>query len=365
MKIMDTLCKKLLLVAFSLALGQGLSAQEQVSKKIEKTFTMNDAGELHLENKYGNIDINGWDKNEVSVGISIKVNHRKKENAEDLLRRISPVIRDNDNYVAISYEIAEKSSGWFAKLFDEANPFDFNRSNIQIDYTVYMPSKAELDVTNTFGTVIIEGWTGKLKAKVQHGDLWISETLNKADIDVEYGKLRAKSINYGNLNLRNGEIDMADSKSLRINSSGTDIALEQVTSLEFYSNKDEVTISEVGTIYGTLKFTTLELNRLKTSVDMNMRVADFRVSKILDPNADISIEQESSEVNLNVTGFSHRFEATLEEGLVRLPKSFENIDSKMLDKGKKLREIKATYGKSKTGRISVTGKKGVVLLKEF
>jgi len=158
---------------------------------------------------------------------------------------------------------------------------------------------------------------------------------------------------------------MEDSRSLRINSSGTEITIGKITSLEFYSNKDEVSISEVGTIYGTLKFTTLELERLAKDVDLTMRVADFRVSEILDPNADIAIEQESSEVNLNVTGFSNRFEATLEEGLVRLPKSFENIDSKMLDKGKKLREIKATYGKSKKGIISVTGKKGVVLLKEF
>ncbi len=361
---MDTLCKKLLVVALTFVLGQGLSAQEQVSKKIEKSYKMTDTGELHLENKYGNINLYGWDKNEVSVVISIKVNHRKKENAEDLLKRISPIIRENDNYLAISYEIAEKSSGFFANLFEKANPFDFNRSNIQIDYTVYMPAKADLDVTNTFGDVVMEGWTGILKAHIEHGDLWVNETLNKADIDVEYGKLRAKSINYGNLTLKNGDLDMEDAKSLRINSNGTEMSINKVTSLEFYSNKDEVTISEVGTIYGTLKFTTLELNRLRTSVDMNMRVADFRVSEILDPNTDIVIEQESSEVNLNVTGFSHRFEATLEEGLVRLPKSFENIDSKMLDKGKKLREIRATYGKSKAGNISVIGKKGVVLLKE-
>lgn len=362
---MDTLCKKLLLVALTLALGQGVTAQETVSKKINETYKMTDAGELHLENKYGNINLHGWDKDEVSVAISITVNHRKRENADDLLKRISPIIRESDNYVAISYEISEKSSGFFSNLFDKANPFDFNRSNIQIDYTVYMPAKAELEVTNTFGDVIIEGWKGVLKGKIEHGDLWINENLNKADIDIKYGKLRARSINYGNLTLKNGDLDMEDSKSLRINSGGTEMSINAVTSLELYSNKDEVTISEVGTIYGTLKFTTLELNRLKTSVDMTMGVADFRVAEILDPKVDIAIEQESSKISLNITDFAHRFKATLEEGLVRLPKSFENVDSKMLDKGKKLREINGTYGKEIQGKISITGKKGVVLLKEL
>ncbi len=365
MKIMGTLCKKLLWVALVFALGQDVGAQEQVSKKVERSFAMDEEGELHLENKYGNINLYGWEKDETSVVISIVVNHRKRENAEGLLKRISPVIRESDNYAAISYEIAEKSSSFFGNLFEKANPFDFNRSNIQIDYEVYMPKAAELNVTNTFGDVIIEDWKGELKATIEHGDLWMNADLNKATVDIKYGRLRARTINYGNLTLKNGDLDMEDSKSLRINSSGTDMSINKVTSLEVYSNKDEVILDEVGTIFGTLKFSTLELNKLSKDVDLTLKIADFRISEIMSSSADIAIDQESSEISLNITNFAHRFEATLEEGLVRLPKSFENVDSKMLDKGKKLREIYGTYGQNIQGKIAISGKKGVVLLKEL
>ncbi len=362
---MDTLCKKMLLVALVLVIGQSVTAQEKVSKKITKTYAMTNAGKLHLENKYGNINVNGWDKDEVSVEISIAVNHRKKENAEALLKRIQPIARDSEEFVSLSYEILEKSSGWFANFFEKANPFDYDRSNIQIDYTIYMPENAELKVTNTFGDVLIEDWTGKLKALVEHGDVWLSEDLNKADITLRYGKLRAQNISYGSVDIKNGELDMRDSKSLRLNSNGSDISLDAITSLEIYSNKDGLSIDEVGTMFGTLKFSTLELDRLTKEADMTLRIADFRVAAITSTDADIALDQESSEISLNVTDFSHQFDATLEQGLVRMPKSFENIDSKMLDKGKKLREIKATYGKSTQGRISIKGKKGVVLLKEL
>ena len=362
---MDTLCKKLLWLALVLVVSTSVTAQEKVSKKISKTYDLSNAGQLHLENKYGDININGWDKDEVSVDITITVNHRKKENAEDLLDRVSPVIQDSDDYVSVKYKIEEKNSGWFARFIDETNPFDFDKSNLQIDYTINMPMKAELKVTNTFGDVLIEDWSGKLKAQVEHGDIWISENLSKADITMRHGKLRAKDISYGSIDIRNGDLNIENSKNLRINSSGSDIELNVINSLELYSNKDEINIEKVSTIYGTLKFTTVELNAIKTSVDLNMKIADFRVSGILDPNADIIIEQISSEISLNVTDFSHRFDATLEQGVVRLPKSYVDIDSKMLDKSKKLREIKASYGKELTGNISVTGKKGVVLLKEL
>lgn len=363
--IMDTLCKKLLWLALLLVVSTSVTAQDNVSKKITKTYAMTNAGKLHMENKYGNININGWDKDEVSIEIAITVNHRKKENAQELLKRIQPITKESDNFVSLGYEIIEKGSGFFANLFDKANPFDFDRSNIQIDFTVNMPKKAELKVTNTFGDVLIEDWSGKLRALVEHGDVWISENLNKADITMRYGKLRVKNISYASVDIKNGEIDMGNSKSLRLHSSGSDIALDVITSLEIYSNKDDIGIEEISTMFGNLKFTTLELKRLTKDVDMTLRVADFRVAEIANPTADIAIEQESSEISLNVTNFPHQFDAILEQGLVRMPKSFENIDSKMLDRGKKLREIKATYGKDTQGRISISGKKGVVLLKEL
>lgn len=363
--IMDTRCKKLLWLALVLVVSTSITAQEKVSKKISKTYAMTNAGELQLENKYGHINLNGWDKDEISVEVVVTVNHRKMETADELLHRINPIFQESDDFVYIGYEIAEKSDNWFTNFFEKANPFDYDRSNIQIDYTVNLPRKTELKVTNTFGDVILEGWTGKLKALVEHGDVWINEDLNKADITMRYGKLRARNIGYGSLDLRNGGLDMKSSTSLRITSSGTDMTLSNVSSLELYSNKDEISLEEVGTIYGSLKFTTIQLDRLKTSADMNMKIADFRVLKILDPEAGIAIEQESSEISLNIADFSHHIDVTLEQGLVRLPKSYEDIESKMLDKSKKLREIKASYGNGKLGSILVTGRKGVVLFKEL
>jgi len=361
---MDTLCKKLLCVALVFVIGQSVTAQK-VSKKVNKTFAMTDAGELHLQNKYGDINLYGWDKDEVSIEVAITAYHRKKENAEDLLERFNLVVHDNDDFVSVKSKIAEKSRGWFARLIDETNPFDIDESNLQIDFSVYMPRKAELKVTNTFGDVVLEDWSGKLRTLVEHGDLWISENLNKANITMRYGKLKAQNIGYGSIDIKNGELDMGDSNSLRINSSGTDMVLNTITSLEIYSNKDDMSINEVGNMFGNLKFTTLELNRLTKDIDMSMRIADFRVAEIGNPAVDIVIQQESSEISLNVSSFSHQFDATLEQGLVRMPKSFDNIDSKMLDKSKKLRAIKASYGKDIKGRISISGKKGVVLLKEL
>ena len=362
---MDILYKKLLLFSIAIFLGQLLTAQEKVSKQISKDFPMTNAGELHLGNKYGDIKLYGWEQDKIAITINITVTHKKKENADDLLKRIKPTLTNSGNLVNVTYEIAEKNDGFFSKYFNTSNPLDFDRSNVQIDYTIYIPKNAEIDLTNIFGDVFIEGWKGKLRVNMEHGDLWINENLSNADIDVKYGKLRAKSMDYAAIRLKNGSLNMIDSKSLRINSDGSDIAIGKVASLELYSNKDKVDIKEVGSIYGTLKFTNMAISELRKDIDLTMKISDFKVNAILDPKAIIAINQESSDISLIISNFWHNFSATLEEGLLRLPKSYENIDSKMLDKGKRMRKINASYGKKPTGKISITGKKGMVLLKEL
>ncbi|WP_435624431.1 hypothetical protein [Flagellimonas sp.] len=361
---MDTPYKIAFWMAFMLFSAYLGTAQERVSKIVERDFELSNSGELHIENKYGNIDVTGWEQDKVAIKISIRVNHRKKENAQSLLSRINPEFKSGSNYVAVVSKITNKNTGWFADFFNKTNPVDFDKRHVQIDYEVFLPKKTELRVTNRFGDVIIESWSGPLNALVEHGDLWVTENLNKADIILKFGKVRTQDLEYASLNLKNGELEMGDSNSLRLSSSGTDIEMNTVKSLEIYSNKDDIAIAEVGSVYGNLKFSTLNVQRLMKEVNLDTKIADFRVTQHIEPLSQIAFEQESSEITLNVLGFSHRFTATLEQGVVRLPKSFENVDSKVLDKGRRLREIEATYGEGQSGTISINGLKGIITINE-
>ncbi len=361
---MDTHYKKILWMAFALFSVYVSAAQERVSKTIEKDFAMTNAGELQLENKYGNISITGWDKERVSIKISIRVNHRKKENADNLLGRINPEFKSGANYVTVVSKVAKKNTGWFADFFNKTNPVDFDRSRVQIDYEVFLPKKAKLRVTNRFGDVVIEDWSGPLNTLIEHGDLWVTENLDKADIILKFGKVRVQDLDYASLNLKNGELEMENSNSLRLSSSGTDMNINTVKTMEIYSNKDDIVVTEVGTVYGNLKFSGLNIQRLMKDVNLEMKIADFHVTQHIEPKTEISFEQESSEITLNVNGFAHRFTATLEQGVVRLPKAFENVNSNVLDKGRRLREIEATYGESDGGIISIKGVKGIVTIND-
>lgn len=361
--IMNIYYKNTLLLAL-LLVSLSMFSQTILKNKIEKTFKMTNAGELFIDNKYGDVTINGWDENSISIIIDIQVSNKKAENAKSLLERIRPNIKTTNNYINIVSEISEKNTSFFSRYFNKVNPFDFDKSDVDIHYTINLPINAEVDVTNKFGDVILDNWTGKLKANVQHGDLWINKSIANANIEIKYGKLRAKSITYASLNFKNGTINAEEFENLLLTSSGTNIDIEAINNLELDSSKDDITINTIGKLDGELNFTNMQVNTLKSHINLIMKVSEFRANTITQPDAYISINQESSDINLSIENLSFKFKATLEQGVLRLPKTCKNVNTTMIDKGKRIRDIMATYGKSQKGHITFIGKKGIITLKE-
>ena len=361
----DIFYKKLTILVLILFAGHYTNGQEKLSKSIEKTYDFSNAGELQLENKYGNIIINGWSQNKIKITIDITVTKKDKEDAQELLDRIQPFINTSDDFLTVFSNIEEKSDSFFSKIFNRVNPFDFDKGNVQIDYQINLPINSEIQLTNKFGDIIISDWNGKLKADLQHGDMWINNDVVNANIKMKFGKLHTKSITYGKIDLKNSEFDHETSKNLRVISSGSTITIKKVDDLEIYSSKDKVSVDAINKIKGELEFTNIIIEKLLDNINLTMDVADFRVEQIVKSNADIIIDQKSSEVNINISELNFDFNASLEQGLLRIPKTFKNIKNEVIDSKKRLREIHATYGlQTNKGTFQITGRKGVIILKE-
>ena len=354
--------KNKLVAAGLLLFTVGVFAQSERSKRWDKTYDLSPTGKVHIENKYGKVVINGWEKNKVKVSINIQINHRKDESAEKLLDRIQPKAVQAGNFIQFVSEIKDRDANIFAKYFSKANPFDFDKSNVQIDYEVYLPKNAELSITNKFGDIIIDSWTGDFETDLQHGDIWINGNISTAKVDMRFGKFHARNLDYGNLKMDNGAIDVESAQKLKIISSGSDIRLGDIPDLELYSSKDEVQLEAIGSLRGDFKFSNVDIASVTNELFLTLRIAEVDIHKVVKPDANINIVQESSEINMNVSGQSFDFKATLEQGLLRVPKSFSNIKTHVTNAGSKIRDVTATYGTGPQGSFSINGIKGVIVL---
>ena len=62
---------KNIVLGLALIIGFSIQAQERVSKIIEETYAMSNTNTLNLDHKYGDININGWEKDSIAIVVNI------------------------------------------------------------------------------------------------------------------------------------------------------------------------------------------------------------------------------------------------------------------------------------------------------
>ncbi len=133
----------LLIVVFGIAITTSVTAQvNKVEKKYHKEYSVTADSRLYLENKYGDIDVRNWGKNQVVIDVVITVKHRDRERADKLLSfldvefsqegdEIKPVDFSNFSFTVTKIDFI----AWFCLAPREL--IDFQVSIFHIN--IYMP----------------------------------------------------------------------------------------------------------------------------------------------------------------------------------------------------------------------------------
>ncbi len=320
--------------------------------------------ELKIENKYGDINISTWEESKMEFTFLFRVKKNDKYDAEELLERMNPVVSNFGRYVSVRSEIEEKSTGFFGRLLSEL-AVDIDKSDIEIDIEVTVPVNTELEISNEFGDVVITDWNGRLRSKIKHGDLHVTEPFERANIEHNYGRIHLVSVKNADLDLRNVRCKADRIDDLRLVSHGSELEVDSIIYFNVTSNKDELRIESIKRIKGELKFGNAFFAAVEDEIYLDLRVTDLRISKVVNPSPNIYLNEQNSEVDINITGLKFDLDANMEGGIFRLPESIKDVESIVLDAKNNHRTITAKYGLVKDGKIKLQGKKGFVILREL
>jgi hypothetical protein len=345
-------------LSFQSALGQ-----HKLNKEVRQTHAFTTESKLYLENKYGNVFISGWDKNTIEIIVNIEAESKNADKAEKLLARVQTNIQATEKLITITSEIGATKKGFFGRQINKIDPFKNEKTTI--NYTIYLPKWAFIEIYNKYGDITIADWNGTLKADVEHGDLRISDMLKNADLTIKYGKLNAVTLQESSIVSKDGFLTIHNGSNLQIESDGSEMLLSNIKNLQIISNKDQIEISKIIGISGSMKYSKTVFKTLGGKIMLDLESAEIRALKHATNAPEININQKNSEVYINISETNFAFKAKLEQGVLRIPKTMNNIESEVIDRKNKIRSVSASYGTESSGTITCTGFKGVIILKEL
>jgi len=250
------------------------------TKTYSKSYAADDNDKLLIDNRFGKVTVNTWNKKEFKVDVEIKAYANDDAETQKLLDQVN--IKDSKENSVVSFTTIIGNSGSKNSIWGNWS----NHGKTIINYTVYMPAKSALTVTNRYGNTVLP-------------DLYVKITINNS-----YGSLKAKSLtNTGNvINVKYGSADIENLIGSDLDVTYGSLNLQSADKLNANVSYGSAKIGKVNTS-GTInvKYGGLQINDLGKSLktlSVNSSFSPVKLSSLANTNADFN-------VSVHMGGFSY------------------------------------------------------------
>lgn len=255
--------------------GHASDPKHEVTKTISKSFKISKTGNLTVENKYGNVKVETWDRDEVSFQIEIKVAAASKSKAEEAIDRISITFSNTSSEVSAVTEIDEANNSGFWSWINNSN------QSFKIHYYIKCPKSLSLDMSNKYGNITLPDWNGNAVINLKYGNINAQNMTSKTKLFLSYGGFDLKNISdlYSVIKYSDGTIGMCQNADLQL--SYSDITITSVQSLKSENKYSKINIDEI-TSSGSLSgnYNNYKI-RESASLIMNGSYSDLNIQNLL------------------------------------------------------------------------------------
>jgi hypothetical protein len=187
----------LFLVLASPVISKAAGSDEDVRKKrtINKSYNVGPDDKLEIENQFGNVQVDTWDKNQITVDITIGVRASTEEKAQEVMNELDVKEVNSGHIINFKTKVGEIHNNDKNQKHRGSNEDD-DRS-FYIDYVIHMPSGNRLNVENSFGRTEIGDFKGLVSLTSKFGSLKTGRLENVDNIDVEFGKAWISEVTNG------------------------------------------------------------------------------------------------------------------------------------------------------------------------
>ncbi|MCD7937162.1 MAG: DUF4097 domain-containing protein [Tannerellaceae bacterium] len=171
------------------------------SKEISQTYQVNKSDQLIVDNRYGNITVNYWNKNMLSIRVVVESRARNEQKAQEAINRVNITMKQQGSkvYASTSFQSSGRNSG---------------NDNLTIHYHIDAPSGFNLELQQRYGDIYLPDKNeGNCTLNIQYGNIRAGNFSKDLTIEGKYSNLSLDNIKKlkldasycGDVRIQNGE----------------------------------------------------------------------------------------------------------------------------------------------------------------
>ncbi len=275
--------------------------KEWIEKKkiVNLSFSVSASDKIYIQNQFGDVKVNFWDKKEVRAEVSITANASSEDRAADFLGTVDVFGKKDGSVVSIKTIMNQSENRSWSNKGD--------KHSLKIDYIVYMPKSNPLQLKNSFGNSYLPSFSAPLQLDLSYGKLVADDLLNpQTEVKLAF--------------CQNSYIKSMNGGSLKASYSG--IKMEKADNFDFNNSFGDIDIKEVGKIDAKISYSKGSIDLLKESGNLNLEFSSgFKLGSIGKNVKELEIKASYSPVALVLAdNSSYDFDVKVHYGDFNYPK---------------------------------------------
>ncbi len=275
-----------------------LNAQVTETREVKKGFRVSKGSVIDIGNKYGDIEIDTWDKDSVKVEVFVRVSEKSREKLKKKMSEISFEMSQSGHYLVINTRIGDKNNVIFSEFNKIKESIGVGDTQVEINMKVKLPNNLELKVTNKFGNIYINDYKGDMTIDIANGKLKAHDLTGYVNLKLSFGDATINTMESGALEIYYSDMNLSSAKKLRITSKTSDITITEIEDLLANSSRDTYRIRMVSDFETQSSWTDFSISEFNRKSDIRMNYGDLTIESIKSTFSNIYIDSRSSKINL-------------------------------------------------------------------
>lgn len=266
---------------------------QRAEKVINKEYTISQGFTLGIDNKYGEIRIGNWDKDELSVVVTVTAESRSNDRAEELLDKVDIDISESKSEVDFETHIANNGMS--------------GKNRINVVYEVRTPAWINVNLAQSYGDVFIQEITGVADLEVRYGSLTANSLALEDEeawnaLSLAYGEASIEYVSALGLEVKYSEVNISESMVLDVESAYSKMYFGNLNDLMAESKYDKIAAAYLsGALELESAYTQVSVDQVSrdfTGINIGMKYGNFKAG--LQEGTSFEIDAEVSYGSLNI-----------------------------------------------------------------
>jgi hypothetical protein len=348
----------ILLTLTAVLLSFSLGAQE-VSKEYHKEYKADKNTTLDISNRYGDVVITSWDKDQVVIDVKVTVSHPDKSKAEKYLGMIDVLFSEGTNLISAKTVIEDNFnfSGWG------------NSREFKINYSVKMPYSANLTLANRYGNTDINELRGLVNLDIKYGSIEVDKLTRGNEkpynkLVIAYSKGNITEAGWLDLNVRyTNTLSIGKSQALLIDSRYSKLKIGETSSVVSDAKYDTYNIDKINNLVLMSGYTTVNIETLTKKLMFEGSYGSLTLNQVPAGFESLDVSVRYSSVRLGIAeSASYRLDGKSSYGGIKINEDNFNFQKKIIENTSS--EISGVVGKesSPAATVKVSTSYGTVKL---